>query len=383
MNPTGRIVRRSSRMAAALVDAAHPSLSPFGLEPRTTDGDLIVKVGRGDRAAFEELYRRFARPVLGLAVRLLGDHGRAEDAAQDTFAAIWRSAKSYKPERGTGSAWLFAVARHAIIDRARQRTELTIAEPIEQVATDAIPVESAEQSWLSFTVQAAMERLPERERQVLELAYWSGLSQSEVASYLDVPLGTVKTRTRAGLGRLAAAARRGAPMTGPGRSARSPRRGRPRRGTGASEARARGAGGYPRPAGDPRLSDRRRSRRARQGAYDAPAPAHPRRACDRRLHRGGRVRHRLLGRRQGAVTAHDRADHAQRNRSRATEREDGDQRPPDRCRRQLADGGECERASRAPRRRLLRGLAHAGRTSWPSRAGGSSWVPTAPPRMSG
>ena len=190
-------------MAAALADAAHPSLSPFGLEPRTTDGDLIVKVGRGDRAAFEELYRRFARPVLGLAVRLLGDHGRAEDAAQDTFAAIWRSAKSYKPERGTGSAWLFAVARHAIIDRARQRTELTIAEPIEQVATDAIPVESAEQSWLSFTVQAAMERLPERERQVLELAYWSGLSQSEVASYLDVPLGTVKTRTRAGLGRLA------------------------------------------------------------------------------------------------------------------------------------------------------------------------------------
>ncbi len=189
-------------MAAALVDAAHPSHSPFGLEPRTTDGDLIVKVGRGDSAAFEELYRRFARPVLGLAVRLLGDHGRAEDAAQDTFAAIWRSAKSYKPERGTGSAWLFAVARHAIIDRARQRTELTIAEPIEQVATDAIPVESAEQSWLSFTVQAAMERLPERERQVLELAYWSGLSQSEVASYLDVPLGTVKTRTRAGLGRL-------------------------------------------------------------------------------------------------------------------------------------------------------------------------------------
>ena len=189
-------------MAPALVDAAHPPRSPFGLEPRTTDGDLIVKVGRGDRAAFEELYHRFARPVLGLAVRLLGDHGRAEDAAQDTFAAIWRSAKSYKPDRGSGSAWLFAVARHAIIDRARQRTELTIAEPIEQVATDSSPAESAEQSWLSFSVQAAMERLPERERQVLELAYWSGLSQSEVASYLDVPLGTVKTRTRAGLGRL-------------------------------------------------------------------------------------------------------------------------------------------------------------------------------------
>ncbi len=190
-------------MAAALADTAHSPLGPLGLEPRTSDGDLIVKTARGDRAAFEELYRRFARPVLGLAVRLLGDHGRAEDAAQDTFAAVWRSAKSYKPERGTGSAWLFAVARHAIIDRARQKTELTIAEPIEEVSSDAGPADAAEQSWLSFTVQAAMERLPERERQALELAYWSGLSQSEVASYLDVPLGTIKTRTRAGLARLA------------------------------------------------------------------------------------------------------------------------------------------------------------------------------------
>jgi len=183
--------------------AANPALRPVGLEPRVSDGDLIVRVGRGDRAAFEELYGRFARPVLGLAVRLLGDHGRAEDAAQDTFTAVWRSAKSYKPERGTGSAWLFAVARHAIIDRARQRTELTLAEPIEEVSTEIGPADAAEQSWLGWTVHSAMERLPEREQQVLELAYWSGLSQSEVASYLDVPLGTVKTRTRAGLARLA------------------------------------------------------------------------------------------------------------------------------------------------------------------------------------
>ena len=191
-------------MAVLVLDAASPRRGPFGLEPRTSDGDLIVRVAGGDRAAFEELYRRFARPVLGLAVRLLGDHGRAEDAAQDTFTAVWRSATSYKPDRGSGSAWLFAVARHAIIDLARQRTELTMADPIEKVSEEAGPAEAAEQSWLSWTVQAAMERLPERERQVLELAYWSGFSQSEVASYLDVPLGTVKTRTRAGLGRLAA-----------------------------------------------------------------------------------------------------------------------------------------------------------------------------------
>src|SRR3990170_9082135 len=122
--------------------------APFGLEPRTSDADLIVKIGNGDRAAFEELYRRFARPVLGLALRLLGDHGRAEDAAQETFAAIWRSARSFRPERGSGSAWLFAVARHAIIDRARQRRDHVAETLPDKAATDVGPDEQAEASWL-------------------------------------------------------------------------------------------------------------------------------------------------------------------------------------------------------------------------------------------
>jgi RNA polymerase sigma-70 factor (ECF subfamily) len=188
-------------MEASIVETVRHA--PFGVVPRTSDADLIVRIGRGDRGAFEELYRRFARPVLSLAVRLLGDHGRAEDATQETFAAIWRSAKSFRPERGSGSAWLYAVARHAIIDRARQRVDPVADEASEEAASEPGPAELAERSWLSFRVQAALERLPERERNVLELAYWSGLSQSEVASYLDVPLGTVKTRTRAGLARLA------------------------------------------------------------------------------------------------------------------------------------------------------------------------------------
>jgi len=190
-------------MAFVLVSTGSIAGAPFGLEPRLSDGDLIVKVGRGDRVAFEELYRRFARPVLGLALRMLGDRGRAEDASQETFAAVWRSAKSYRPERGSGSAWLFAVARHAIIDRARQRVDQVVDGPIEEPSAEAGPAEAAEQAWLAWRVHAALDRLPERERIVLELAYWSGLSQSEVASYLDVPLGTVKTRTRAGLARLA------------------------------------------------------------------------------------------------------------------------------------------------------------------------------------
>lgn len=189
-----------SPTAVTFVDAVTP---PFGLTARTSDADLIVRIAGGDRVAFEELYGRFARPVLGLALRLLGDHGRAEDAAQDTFAAVWRSARSFHPERGSGSAWLFAVARHAIIDRARQRIEPAVDAVAEEATSEPGPAESAEHAWLAWQVHTALNRLPERERIVLELAYYSGLSQREVASYLNVPLGTVKTRTRAGLSRLA------------------------------------------------------------------------------------------------------------------------------------------------------------------------------------
>src|SRR5918992_9159 len=108
-------------------------VSISAIEP---DSILIERTGRGDRDAFDELYRRFARPVLAMAVRQLGDYGRAEDAAQDTFAAIWRSARSYRSERGTASAWLFTVARNAIIDRARQRPEPP-AEAVDEASKDA------------------------------------------------------------------------------------------------------------------------------------------------------------------------------------------------------------------------------------------------------
>jgi RNA polymerase sigma-70 factor (ECF subfamily) len=167
-----------------------------------SDSRLIEKVGHGDRDAFDQLYRRFARPVLAMAVRQLGDNGRAEDAAQETFAAVWRSARSYRSERGSASAWLYAVARHAIIDRARQKREQP-AEIPDEATESAGPAERAEDSWLAWRVHSALEQLPERERVVIELAYWRGLSQTEIASYLDVPLGTVKTRTRTGLARLA------------------------------------------------------------------------------------------------------------------------------------------------------------------------------------
>jgi RNA polymerase sigma-70 factor, ECF subfamily len=167
----------------------------------TSDGELIQAAATGDQSAFEDLYRRYARPVFGLALRRLGDRGRAEDAVQETFASIWRSAGSYKPERGPGAPWLYAVARNAIVDRARSRTEIPAEIPEEASAAPG-PLERTEQGWVAWRVHRALEELPEREREVIALAYWSDLSQSEVADKLGIPLGTVKTRTRSALAHL-------------------------------------------------------------------------------------------------------------------------------------------------------------------------------------
>lgn len=167
-----------------------------------TDGELLARVGTGDRDAFEELYRRYARPVLGLALRRIGDRGRAEDATQEAFTSVWRSARSYDPTRGSGAPWLYAVARNAIVDGLR-RTPEPVAEPPDTPSNESGPPEQTEAGWVSWRVHRALEVLPEHERPVIELAYWGGLSQSEIAEFLQVPLGTVKTRTRSALTRLA------------------------------------------------------------------------------------------------------------------------------------------------------------------------------------
>jgi RNA polymerase sigma-70 factor, ECF subfamily len=167
-----------------------------------TDGELILRTGHGDRGAFEVLYQRYARSVFGLALRRLGDRGRAEDAVQETFASVWRGARSYRPERGPGGPWIYAVARNAIVDRSRARNEPAVEAP-EQESHEPGPPEHAEASWTAWRIHRALEELSDNERAVIELAYWSGLSQSEVAEYLAIPLGTVKTRTRAALARLA------------------------------------------------------------------------------------------------------------------------------------------------------------------------------------
>jgi RNA polymerase sigma-70 factor, ECF subfamily len=188
--------------ASAPADAAsEPTAeSEEGGEP--TDGELIQRVAVGDANAFEILYHRYVRSVFGLALRRLGDRMRAEDAVQETFAAVWRSARTYRPDRGAGAPWLYAVARNAIVDRARGRQEPPGEAP-ETASTDLGPDERAEAAYVSWRVHRALSGLPPTEREVVELAYYGGLSQSEVADFLGIPLGTVKTRTRSALHRLA------------------------------------------------------------------------------------------------------------------------------------------------------------------------------------
>jgi len=173
-----------------------------------SDGELLCRIAQRELWAFEVLYRRHVRTVYAIALRSLRDRSHAEDATQEVFAAVWRSAASFAPERGAGARWLFTVARHEVIDYARTRSRLHHAseEAIAELASaEPTPDLAAERHWASGAVQCAVAELPEGERVPLALAYWGGRSQSEIASLLGVPLGTVKTRTRSGLTRLAAA----------------------------------------------------------------------------------------------------------------------------------------------------------------------------------
>src|SRR5918992_4414702 len=171
------------RKSRAPFPSVHNGQSDNG---RLSDEALIALVGARDRDAFGELYRRYTRPVLGLALRRLGDRGRAEDALQEAFTAVWRSAGTFDPKRGAGGAWLYAVARNAIVDGLRRRPEPP-AEAVEEAAADAGPDERAEASWLAWRVHRAIAELPEHERRVIELAYWGERPQSEIPAQLHIP----------------------------------------------------------------------------------------------------------------------------------------------------------------------------------------------------
>ncbi len=169
-----------------------------------SDESLLLRVAESDRDAFELLYQRYVRSIFGLALRKLGDRAQAEEVVQEAFTSVWRSAESYQPERGSAGGWLYTVARNATVDRMRRNGRVdTSAELPELESLESGPAERAEQADAAWRLHRALEGLNSKEREVIELAYWSGLSQSEVAGYLNQPLGTVKTRTRHALARLA------------------------------------------------------------------------------------------------------------------------------------------------------------------------------------
>ena len=168
-----------------------------------SDEQVLEAVGRGDDDALGVLYDRFGRPAYRLAFRILRDSALAEDAVQEAFLAVWRSADAYKRERAKPSTWILTVVHRRAVDLVR-REQSRRGEPLEVAPEPSVgPVdEDAVLRDRRAAVQAALTQLPGDQRQALELAYYGGLTQSELAERLGVPLGTVKSRMFAGLGRL-------------------------------------------------------------------------------------------------------------------------------------------------------------------------------------
>lgn len=171
--------------------------------PAPSDEEVLEAVGRGDDDALGVLYDRFGRLAYGLAYRVLRDETLAEDAVQEAFLAVWRSADGYKRERAKPSTWILTVVHRRSVDLVR-REDRRRGEPLERAPepTSAPADEDATIRDRRAAVQAALTELPGEQRQALELAYYGGLTQSELAERLGVPLGTVKSRMFAGLGRL-------------------------------------------------------------------------------------------------------------------------------------------------------------------------------------
>jgi RNA polymerase sigma-70 factor (ECF subfamily) len=169
------------------------------------ENKLIAQVARGDEQAFLQIYDRYASRVYGLTLHILGDSMLAEEVTQDTFLKLWSRARQYLAERGTFLPWLLTMARHIALDRLRlekRRPALSDSNDPDdtwQVLPDN-ETTSEESRWRSMYF--AVQSLQPDQRQVIELAYYQGLSQSEIAEVLGWPLGTVKTRLRAAMEKL-------------------------------------------------------------------------------------------------------------------------------------------------------------------------------------
>ena len=178
-------------------------------EVSTRDQDwaaLIDSIAAGDQSALTTLYDSTSRLVFGLVLRVVGDRSTAEEVLLDVYTQIWRQAATYDRTRGAPLAWMMTIARTRGIDRLRSsRNDLT-REPLdatgEVAATTPSPEDASVLSERGQLVRSALDMLSAEQREVIELAYYSGLSHSEIALRLNQPLGTVKTRTRLGMMKL-------------------------------------------------------------------------------------------------------------------------------------------------------------------------------------
>jgi RNA polymerase sigma factor (sigma-70 family) len=182
------------------------AFAPAGSRVRVrerSDEELLDAVASGDDGALAALYDRFGRVAYGLAYRILRDRALAEDAVQEAFLAVWRSAHGYQRERAKPATWILTLVHRRSVDLVR-REDRRRAEALDEArepATASVDEEAGIRD-RRLAVQEALTRLPEDQRQALELAYYGGLTQSELAERLGVPLGTIKSRMFAGLGRL-------------------------------------------------------------------------------------------------------------------------------------------------------------------------------------
>jgi RNA polymerase sigma-70 factor, ECF subfamily len=173
----------------------------------TAGETLVRRMAAGDREAFGAFYDRYASLVYPLIVRIVRDRSDAADVMQDVFWEAWQGATAYDPTRGTPEAWLITRARTRAIDRVRalRRRGETFVPPLDEGLT-AAPRDpggdAAERAGDRSLVRSALEGLPPAQREAIELAYYAGLTQTEIAERLKQPLGTVKTRIRLGLERL-------------------------------------------------------------------------------------------------------------------------------------------------------------------------------------
>ncbi len=170
-----------------------------------SDEALVALIARGHESALGELYDRLGRVAYGLAFRILRDDSLAEDAVQEGFLALWRTAAGFVPERAKASTWVLTLVHRRAVDLVR-REERRRAEPLEaEIGVEGGGATAEDSALLRLErerVQGALRQLPDAQREAIELAYYGGFTQSELAERLGQPIGTIKSRMFAGLSRL-------------------------------------------------------------------------------------------------------------------------------------------------------------------------------------